>query len=147
MKQSTPRAAVAALALLFVGLVAVQLRLWPPQADAGERAIAHAAVYDLPSVSATADILTSSITPKRESSALRITVALDTTDSVFNVTTTDTANSTTYTLDLNSGTALTAGNLYTFTVGCRRDCTYNFQVETGTNIAYLVVDEAPDGAP
>lgn len=69
--------------------------------------------------------------------AFRITVALATT-SVLNLRVTD--GSTPYTQALNDNTALTAGNLYTFVVGCHADYTYAFQVETDSIIQTLIVD-------
>ena len=87
------------------------------------------------------NLLTSSITPK-EGCALRVTVCLATT-SVFNVTITKGA--TTFTVSLNSGTALTATFLYTFVFGASTSNAYNFQVATTGIIQILQVDEVSEG--
>ncbi len=79
-------------------------------------------------------------------SALRVTVSLAT-GSVFNLVVTD--GSTAYTQHFNGGTALTAGCLYAFTIGCARfkdnntdtELTYAFQVATDSVIQTLIVDE------
>lgn len=139
--------------------MAPQTQAAPP---AGEPAVPLVALTDV-GISSGADIVTSSLTfanpptsaasrgPRlqRGSSALRITVALDGTDSTFLVRFTN-ASGASFNMALNSGTALTAsGNcVYTFVVGVSDKVTsYNFRVGTTTRIAYLVVDQAMDGAP
>ena len=82
--------------------------------------------------------------------ALRLTVSLAT-GSVFNLHVTD--GTTAYTQKFNGGTALTAGVLYTFTVGARRystnnnatELTYDFQVATDGIIQTLFVEEVSGG--
>jgi hypothetical protein len=64
---------------------------------------------------------------------------------VFNVVIDPVATGTTRTVDLNAGTALTAGNLYTFSFGATSAASFNFQVETSTTISYLLVEEIQDG--
>lgn len=95
---------------------------------------------------ANTNILASSLQPTagRGSVAYRITVGLTSTNSIFNLQVSDGTN--TLGLDLNNGTTLTAGRLYTFVVGAHSSYTYNFQVETSTTVGYLLVEEIRDGA-
>jgi hypothetical protein len=93
-------------------------------------------------VSSIADVCTSSLTPGTPGTlAYRITISLLNTNSVVNVEITK--NSVSKNFDLNAGTALTAGNLYTFTFGAKGggDYTYNLQCETSTRIGYLLIEE------
>lgn len=76
--------------------------------------------------------------------AYRVTIALKTTDSVVELQIIQ--GGVTVEADLNSGTALTAGRLYTFTFGGSTGCTYNLHCETGTTIGYLLIEEIRDGA-
>lgn len=100
------------------------------------------------------DILSADIgvSVPNKSSAFRVTVALVSTSSVFNVvmTRTDSAGATTSnTFGLNGSTALTAGDLYTFTIGMEdkiadddaASFSLNFQCETATTAGYLSVQE------
>lgn len=130
----------AATGLLLTALVAV--------AYAGNfKGQTAVCVFDLAAASAT-PILTSSLTPDSSDSTVvyAITISLDSTDSVVNFTSSD--GTTTYKDDLNNGTALTAGRVYTFTVGACRASTnnpsatlaYNFECETTTRIRRLQVD-------
>lgn len=97
-------------------------------------------------VSSNADICTTSLTPATPGTlAYRITIGLLETNSVVNVEVT--VNSVSKNFDLNSGTALTAGSLYTFTLGAigGGDYTYNLQCETSTRIGYLLIEEIRGG--
>ena len=96
---------------------------------------------------ANTDILSTDLTPDRTVSAYRITVACDT-GTVFNVMIDD-GSSATHAFGLNGNTALTAGAIYTFVFGVTATddglkngtaCSYNFQVETDSDI-HLLVDE------
>ncbi len=138
--QRVTLAGTLAALLLFCGLGL----LLSPQALAGRPAISRLAISDLP-VASGADVSTSAITVKQDSGALRITVGLADTDSTLLVRATDSSGSP-VNLTLNNGTALTAGNVYTFTVGCHSEWTYDFRVGTTTHLAYLVVDEVRDAA-
>jgi len=97
---------------------------------------------------ANTDILSTDLTPDRTVSAYRITVSCDT-GTVFNVMVDDGRSAGAVAYALNGGTALTAGALYTFVFGVTATddglkagtaCTYNFQVETDSEI-HLLVDE------
>lgn len=132
-------------ALVGILCLALFAAIWPPTAavaapptDTITRAELHGYA-----VSGTADILTSSATCSRPSAAYRLTIALDSTDSVVNVVVSTTGGDGSYVLDLNSGTALSAGNLYTFQWGVTENLRYNLQVETGTTLAYLLLEEVP----
>lgn len=76
--------------------------------------------------------------------AYRLTIALKTTDSVVELQIIDSA-ATTVEADLNGGTALTAGKLYTFTFGGSSTYTYNLHCETATTVGYLLLEEIRDG--
>jgi len=78
------------------------------------------------------------------STAYRVTIGIKTTDSIVNVQISD--GSTTAGLDLNDGTALTAGRLYTFTFGASATYTYTMQCETACTVGYLLVEEIQSGA-
>ena len=98
-------------------------------------------------VSSNADICTASLTPKTPGTlAYRITLGLTTTNSVVNVEVTGPTGAS-LNFDLNSGTALTAGNLYTFTFGAKGggDYSYNLQCETTTRVGYLLIEEIRGG--
>jgi len=138
-------------------LAALFLCAVPPlvnRATAADPAIGRVAITELP-VTGAASILTSSITvhnaPARPATALRITVGLINTNSVFNVEITG-ASGSAVTYSLNSGTALTAGSLYTFVIGIDRQdqedaaLSYNFNATTTTTLGYLSVQEVQDGA-
>lgn len=105
--------------------------------------------------STNADILSDSaigVSTAGKSVALRVTVALVDTASVFNMTFTRTdssGNSETQTFGLNGSVALSAGDLFTFTVGLEdkiddaddAQLLVNFQCETTTTVGYLSVQE------
>lgn len=102
--------------------------------------------FDLPASSGAA-IVTGSLTPSitYPTVAYAITISVDT-DSVVNFTSSD--GTTTYDDDLNSGTALTAGAVYTFLVSAARTSTnsaatmqYNIECETTCRIRRLQIDE------
>lgn len=127
--------------MLGVGIVAKHATAADP--------IRRARVFDT-AVTGAAPIVTGSITTKSTltSGAYRITVALSGTNSVFNLqvigASTEPGGARTVTTAFNGGTALTAGQIYTFTVGADRQWTYNFTCTTTTRVAYLLVDEAVD---
>lgn len=79
--------------------------------------------------------------------AYRLTIALVSTNSVVNVAMTGGSSPSTVGFDLNDGTALTAGRLYTFTFGgeradsSRNAITYNVQCETATTVGYASLQE------
>jgi len=96
---------------------------------------------------ANTNILTTDLTPDRTVSAYRLTVRCETA-TVFNVII-DIGASADLVCGLNGDTALSAGCLYTFVFGVTGTtdglkagtaCTYNFQVETDSDI-FLLVDE------
>jgi len=117
---------------------------------AADQIINQATGYNVPSPGNNTNIFTTSITPVYPASALRVTVCLATT-SVFNVRVTD--GTTAFTMSLNSGATLTAGNLYTFAFGVHQKSnasppltlTYNFQVATTGVINFIMVEEVPTG--
>lgn len=143
MPHRNPIIALLFAALLFAGL-------------AGPTFLEHARADDTPPVKraeivnaavlANADALATAIGPisTTPTVAYQITVGLITTDSVFNVKVMK-AGSTTRTYSLNSGTALVAGQLYTFQFGATSSCTYNFTCTTGTTIGLLLVEEIRGG--
>src|SRR5262245_30542283 len=90
---------------------------------------------------AATNILSTSISPSYVS-AFRIDVSLAS-GSIFYYTVT--SGSTTKTVALNTGTALTAQAGYTFTIACHPDNSYNFQVGTNVAIDKLQVDEVSTG--
>lgn len=99
---------------------------------------------------ANTDILGADYQPSsiRPTVALRVTIALVSTDSVVNVQVN--SGGTARNFRLNSGTALDAasssiGNLYTFSFGASSTYTYNFHCETATTVGYLLVEEIQDG--
>lgn len=99
---------------------------------------------------ANTDILGADYQPSsaRPTVALRLTIALVSTDSIVNVQVN--SGGTARNFRLNSGTALDAvsssvGNLYTFSFGASSTYTYNFHCETATTVGYLLVEEIQDG--
>ena len=78
-------------------------------------------------------------TAGRGSIVYRLSIALTSTDSIVNVQIGDGA--TVAGFDLQDGTTLTAGRLYTFTWGANSAYTYSVQCETGTTIGYLLLEE------
>jgi hypothetical protein len=128
MRRAVAAALVAACLLLLT---------WPALAD--RKPSARSRVVDLP-VTGAAAILTSSLTPQASASELLVTIAVRDTNSVANVIVSTSAG-TTFTLALNDGTALTAGRIYTFGVGCDSNDTYNFTLSTTTHLARLYVHE------
>lgn len=112
--------------------------------------ITRAALFNRAAPGAATNILTTSITPL-EGCAIRVTVCLAT-GSVFNVVCSN--GTTTFTMSLNGGSALTADTLYAFTFashptetnsGSAVTLTYNFRVATNGIINYMVVEEAQLG--
>ena len=71
--------------------------------------------------------------------AYRISIGLLLTDSIVNVQIDDGVAKTGF--DLQDGTALTAGRLYTFTWGAHSDYSYSIQCETATTIGYCLLEE------
>lgn len=94
-------------------------------------------------------IFTTAKRPIAAVSAFRIDVCLSG-SSVFQVTESD--GTTTFTNDLNSGTALTAGSVYTFVMESRKTTPtgtaiqYNFKVAAGTGVRSLRVTEVLNGS-
>lgn len=84
--------------------------------------------------------------PKRPSTAFRLTIALVTTSSVVNVQVTN-ASTGAQVFHLNAGTALTAGNLYSFEWGVENSAPsavgllFNVQAETATTAGYISLQE------
>lgn len=84
------------------------------------------------------------------STALRITVVLESTNAVLNFRATDGTD--TVVGALNNGTALTAGQVYTFVLGlaATKDGTtalsYNFRIGTNTTIGYMLVEQVTGDA-
>ena len=149
-KDNRWRDAIAAALILYLVAIVVgyspNAGATPPPADPAAAAF-HG--FDLPASSATA-IITGSLTPSNQYPivAYAITISLDTTNSVLNWTSTDSLTGTKYTDALNSATALTAGSVYTFLVGARRDLdntaatvSYNIECATTTRIRRLQIDE------
>lgn len=143
------------LSLVLAQVLAVGMSVFAPAALATPppppvdpvAAVFHG--FDIPAAAATA-IVTGSITPSARYPivAYAITISVVSTDSVLNWTSTDSLTGTKYTDALNSATALTAGSVYTFLVGARRDLdnsaatmSYNLECATATGIGRLQVDE------
>ncbi len=99
--------------------------------------------YDT-AVTANTDILAADAA-SQQPTAYRITIAIKdgATDSITNLVYND--GSTDIVLALNSGTALSAGQLYTFTAGCSKDWTLNIQTEDNTTIGVLLIEAIRDG--
>ncbi len=144
------------LGLLWALLIAVGLVGHMTQPPLTQRAYAQSSteVSDLGSVwNLTAPgsglIFTTNKRPLATTSAFRIDVCL-TAGSVFQVIETD--GTTTFTNDLNSGTALTAASVYTFVHESRKTTPagvalqYNFKVAPGTVVRSLRVTEVLNGA-
>lgn len=134
------------LAVLALLLGPVLVFNWPPAK--AEVASTLGTVFDI-GVASGADVFTASLTVQQDSGALRITAALDGTDSTLLCRVTKISSGVSFNLPLDNNSVLAAGtnNVFTFVVGCHSDYTYNFRVGTTTRIAYLVVDEAREGAP
>ena len=115
------------------------------QARADKPVLPKAFVYDLAATS-NANVLTSSLTTSQGTSALRITIGLTGTDSIVELRTIRNSDSVTIDFDLNDGTALTAGRIYTFTVGAANAASFNIQCETTTRVGVLIIDEVQDGS-
>lgn len=97
------------------------------------------------SVTGSADVLTSSITTTRPSAAWRMTVGIDSGASNSTLSVSLAPNSgVASTFLLNGGTALTAGNLYTFTFSSPDGWDVNLQFGTSTT-ATIVLEEIVDG--
>jgi hypothetical protein len=125
-------------------------RAGPKPAAKGIPPVALREVIDY-AVSSNANIFTATTTTLRPtveypSVAYRVTVCLSGTNSVLHLEVDPVSTGTTRTFSLNSGVALTAGQVYTFTLGATRSCTYNLQCATGTTIGYLLLEEIRDGA-
>lgn len=91
--------------------------------------------------SANTDILSSDLSPNTPPATFRVSVQLAS-SAVFSVMFGSTA------MDLNEGTALTAGALYTFDIPVNsNDGAVNFQENTGVTVDRITVDEFPSGAP
>lgn len=134
-----------ALVVALAAALALSAGLAPARAETP--AMARGTIWDHP-VTAGAAIFTSSITTLKPSSALRLTVGIESgqTDSTLVLRVSD--GTTTRDLVLNSATALTAGSLYTFTIGVSRvssngaaALTYNFETGSSTVLAYFDVQE------
>lgn len=102
----------------------------------------RATVFAQAAPGANTNILATALSPVYGASAFRITVLLAVA-SVFKARISD--GTTTYDARLNTGIALTAGTLYTFTFATRSAHTYNFQVEADGVIQLLLVEEVPGG--
>ena len=130
-------AALVAAMVHFASLTSLQAAPPPPQPKTIANVFATA-------VNANTDVFTA-ISPVagRGSVAYRLTIALTSTNSIVNVQISD--GSTTTGFDLNDGTALTSGRLYTFVLGCHSDYSYTIQYETGTTTGYLLLEQIRDG--
>lgn len=90
------------------------------------------------SAKAATSLFSTDILPKQKGASMwRVMVVLKTTNSVFNLII-KTSN-VTVTASFNSGTALTAGSVYTFDIPVFSDFKYNFQVTTATTVDFLAV--------
>ena len=93
-----------------------------------------------PAVSVNTDIFTP-VSPAAGlgSVAYRLSIGLLLTDSIVNIQIDDSSTKTGF--DIQNGTALTAGILYTFTWGAYSDYAYSIQCETATTIGYCLLEE------
>lgn len=137
------------LALVVGSLLALGLFR---SAKADVAPLCEKAIWDL-GVSSGADVLTSSITPttavavsspNTPTITYRVTVALRATDSILYLRMTKSGGGS-YNYALNGGTALTAGNLYSFLVPANQTFTYNVRVGTSTTLGLLQIDRYVDG--
>lgn len=87
--------------------------------------------------------ITSSVPVSVQAVAQRITIGIGSgeTDSTISLRVTRKSDSLYVDLVLNSGTALTAGNLYTFEWGAHRDYTYDVIVNTTTRVGFYLLEE------
>lgn len=141
------RAAFAFVAMALA--VAMCLTLWPSRnAKAAPPNPIRAGLIFNTAKTQNTNVFSTSLAPTtssfRDSAAFRVTICLVSTNSVVNVQISDGQN--TVTPDLNSGTALTAGVLYTFSFAVPEGYTLNFQVETSTTIGLLLVEEVTGDA-
>lgn len=131
--------------LSFLVAVALFVGLSVREARAEKPSIARVSITDLP-VSATAAVMTNSLTPYTSSAApnagslYRVSIAMVGTNSVVSIRVTKTGG-TTYEHKLNGGTALTAGVLYTTSFVSATGCTYNVYNTTASTVGYLAIDE------
>lgn len=135
---------LALIALLFATMLTpLGLVLADTPADNPNRALwntAASANTDIFSVEARPEASTPSV-------AYRLTIGLVSTNSIVNVAITGGSSPSTVGFDLNDGTALTAGRLYTFTFGGERSdssgnaLTYNVQCETATTVGFASLQE------
>lgn len=158
------RARAVAMLALLLGLAALTACLaLPPRALAAPPApTPRGVIFNLPVTgSSTAGVFSSALASASSTiggsaaptSAYRVTVCVTGSNSVVSFQAI--GNGATVTMSLNGGTALTAGCVYTFTVGVTgaytnggatsRALTYNVSVTTTTTLAYLIVDEVTDG--
>lgn len=138
-------------ALLGVALFLVGLFAWPVyQAQASTPAVQESVLFN-DAATADTDLFGADLRPPESHPVLayRITISVVSTNTVVNWVTT--SGATELVEDLNGGTALTAGNIYTFVLGGARTSTasealsYNMRVETTTTIGRLQVDRIEDG--
>lgn len=129
--------------LVFLLALVAGLGFAPRHAEAS--VIRRYVVHNTAATSNT-DIIASDFTcwSGHESSAFRVTIALASTDSVVRVQVNN--GGTAVYGRLNGGTALTAGNLYTFSFGASASLTFNIQAETSTTAAYVLIEEVTDDA-
>lgn len=131
------------VAVLAAALLALPFLVASAHADVPYKA---AQVFNT-AASANTDIVSADFTPagaRAGTAAYRVSIALVTTDSIVELQVI--SGATTVEADLNSGTALTAGKIYTFTFGASSSLLYNIQCETATTIGYLLIEEIRDGA-
>lgn len=148
MTRPLRRARVVPVSLLVALMALVGIGFWASQARA-ENVISTAKVWST-AATANTDIFSSDVALSSgtayPATAMRLTIALVSTDSVVNVQVNRTVSGvkTAQTFSLNGGTALTAGDLYTFTWGTEYGdgtgtFSYNVQCATTTTagIAFL----------
>lgn len=89
------------------------------------------------------DIVSVAFKPVDRTCAYRVTIGLESTNAVLNL---RVDNGTDVVVAaMNSGTALTAGVLYTFTFGASNTYSYNFRIGTNTTIGTFLLEEIQTG--
>jgi len=133
-----------ALALSLIFLLGLAVFVNRPQAVAAPPSRAPRSVVTVFNTAATAntDVLSADIRPL-SAAVYRITVFVSGTAAVMNLQITD--GSTTEVGQLNSGTALATGQIFTFVVGCRPDYAYGVQFESNTTVDLLLIEEISGG--
>lgn len=147
--RTSRRALTRAPVLLTLALLLAALLGLASWARADTPAVGRGTVWSA-AAAANTDIFAADIQVRdagKSSTAMRLTIAVVTTDSVVKVQLNGGSGPSAQTFALNDGTALTAGNLYTFQFGMDRTdgsgnaLTCNVQCATATTVGYASLQE------